>query len=86
MSGCFSLPWCPSGVGHQSHSIVIKNKVPLRCYVGVIEREDREIVFNDVLVYQAEKDIFESVPYERMNKEMEPLTEEIKKFMSECGK
>ncbi|MDP2090170.1 MAG: hypothetical protein Q8K30_01110 [Candidatus Gracilibacteria bacterium] len=45
LSGCYVFPWGPMGGKHISHSIRVKSKIPLKCYVGFNKNSSGKITF-----------------------------------------
>ena len=50
VSGCFSFPWGPRSVANAPHRLILKSCLPIRCYVGIKERNDDKIVFEDMVI------------------------------------
>ena len=60
MSGCFSFPWGPRSIGNMSDQIILKSRIPLKCYVGLKKRKDNQIVFQEFLSYSPSNSNFSS--------------------------
>ena len=80
-SGCFSMPWWPRSTGVDQ--LILKSCLPIRCYVGLKERSDKKIVFEDIVMYASEERGFESIPASIIFKEIDRIFSPIQDFLSE---
>ena len=58
VSGCFSFPWGARSAGIMSDQIILKSRIPLKCYIGLKKRKDNEIVFQDFSSYSPSNSAF----------------------------
>jgi len=55
LSGHFGFNRFPTGLGHTSHYISIKQKIASKCYVGIRRVSQPGIVIDDILMYDGKE-------------------------------
>ena len=84
-SGCFAYPWGPIWGKHTSNYIRLKTKLPIKCYVGVKKRTDREVIFSKVCFYSIATKTFEYASFGEINKEEKRLQDAIRWYLDSSG-
>ncbi|MDR0860118.1 MAG: hypothetical protein LBO09_03935 [Candidatus Peribacteria bacterium] len=51
LSGHFGFNWFPSGIGHTTNFISIKQKIKSKCYVGIRKVSQIGISFDEILMF-----------------------------------
>lgn len=80
VSGCFSFPWWSRSAGTMTDQLILKSRIPLKCYVWVKKRKDSNILFQDFLSYSPSKNSFSSSSLPMITKNWEriiPLLQEL---------
>lgn len=83
VSGCFNFPWGPSWVWERSNYFNIKSKIPLKCYIWFKIKKELWVNFKNVDFYNISTKSFETVPYSKVNKENQKVSEFISDFLSQ---
>ncbi len=81
MSGCYTFPWWPVWGKYTSHSIRVKSKLPLKCFVGIKKRTDNKIIFVGVNSYDIIAQKFEYVTFSQINKEESVTGKAIREYL-----
>ncbi|MEI8091527.1 MAG: hypothetical protein WCG98_04815 [bacterium] len=90
VSGCFTGPLAPTGVGHASKFMRIKFKLPIKMYIGMNKNHTNEINFRKVSIFNTAKSKFEDSEFHDMvDGEEQKISTFIKNFLQkhnqECG-
>lgn len=83
MSGCLSFPWGPRSTWDAQNRLILKSCLPVRCYIGIKERKDKNIVFEDLVMYTWSEKGFETIPTPIIFKEIDKIIVPIQDFLSE---
>lgn len=83
MSGCFSFPWGPRSIGGIFNKLILKSCLPLRCYVGVKERNDGKIVFSDAKLFSSRENSFLSFPIDGIIKNIDTIIPPLQEFLKD---
>jgi len=81
VSGCFSLRWWASWVGHSSNNIRIKQKMPVKAYIWINEVPEYKVILNKVVFYEIVDNQFKNILYSDINKQKEKLESFILDFL-----
>ncbi|MDD2515798.1 MAG: hypothetical protein PHF46_01200 [Candidatus Gracilibacteria bacterium] len=69
VSGCFNFPWNPRGGLHASKYTPIKNKIPMKCYIGFKIKKERGISFKSILFFDITEKDFKTISFLEISKE-----------------
>lgn len=72
-SGCFSFPWGSRSTGIISNQIILKSCLPLRCYIGIKERNDGKIVFEDIVMHTESEKGFKTIPVQEVIRDIHKI-------------
>ncbi|MFA6256611.1 MAG: hypothetical protein WC606_05575 [Candidatus Absconditabacterales bacterium] len=87
VSGCFTAPLAPTGVGHVSKFMRIKFKLPIKMYLGVNTNQTGEIRFENFFIYNTIVHHFENHEFNAVvDNEEQKIIEFIKNFLKEHNK
>ncbi len=82
VSWCFVLPWVREAWNDSKSYFRFKTSLPLKCYVWIKIRNDRNIIFSWVNSFDITLKKFEKVDYIKINKEEEKIINFLKKEFS----
>lgn len=63
----------------------LRLKVPIKCYVGLKKRKDKQIIINDVVFYNLSKKTYESSQFSDINKESARVIQVLEDMIGELN-
>lgn len=85
VSWCFILPWVREAWTYSKSFFRFKTSLPLKCYVWINKRNDKNIVFSWVNFFDISNKKFEKIDYLKVNKEEEKIIDILKKELLKLG-